>query len=254
MFNEDVDFSTVSLSTIQIVDTQGVPAVGTFILATPRTVRFQPVCPTNDANSDGGLLQGRDYRITVPSESSPGIGGGVTVQSTAGDRLETGLNISFTTPGVNDELVLFVDTVAGPPQVVIRGLNGEPVTSEDSSFVEFPGRAAGTDREFIEFDVALQQGVINSNVPLNLYSDETQQFGFVLQFNQPIIAASSNVNSSRIGIEFLNQATSTWEPVPSSVELLSNCTDNGSSVRLTPTESSRRAPSCAQWSARASAT
>ena len=235
VFNQDVDFSTVSLSTIQIVDTQGVPAVGTFILATPRTVRFQPVCPTNDANSDGGLLQGRDYRITVPSESSPGIGGGVTVQSTAGDRLETGLNISFTTPESNDELVLFVDTVAGPPQVVIRGLNGEPVTSEDSSFVEFPGRAAGTDREFIEFDVALQQGVINSNVPLNLYSDETQQFGFVLQFNQPIIAASSNVNSSRIGIEFLNQATSTWEPVPSSVELLSNCTDNGSSVRLTPT-------------------
>ena len=98
VFNQDVDFSTVSLSTIQIVDTQGVPAVGTFILATPRTVRFQPVCPTNDANSDGGLLQGRDYRITVPSESSPGIGGGVTVQSTAGDRLETGLNISFTTP------------------------------------------------------------------------------------------------------------------------------------------------------------
>ena len=166
----------------------------------------------------------------------------MTVQNTAGDRLENGLNISFVTPESNDELVLFVDTVAGPPQVVIRGLNGEPLTSEDF-FVEFPGRAAGTDREFIEFDVALQQGVINSNVPLNLYSsDVTQQFGFVLQFNQPIIRASSNVNSSRIGIEFLNQATSTWEPVPSSVELLSNCTDNGSSVRLTPTASSRRAP------------
>lgn len=235
VFNEDVDFSTVSLSTVQIVDSQGVPAVGTFTLATPRTVRFQPVCPTNDTNSDGGLLQGRDYRITVPSESSPGIGGGVTVQNTAGERLETGLNINFVTPESTDELVLFVDTVAGPPQVVIRGLNGTPTDSEDSSFVEFPGRPAGQDREFLTFNVGLQQGVITSNVPLNLYSDQTQQFDFVLQFNQPIIAASTNVNSSRIGLEYLNQATSTWDPVPSSVELLSNCTENGSSVKLTPT-------------------
>ncbi len=240
-FNEDVDFGTVSLSTIQIVDSQGVPAVGSFTQPSPRVVRFQPVCPDNDDNTNGGFLQGRTYRLTVPSETSQGIGGGVTVQNTAGERLETGLNVAFTTPLSSDPLVLFVDVVAGPPQVRVRGLNGEPLDSPNGSYVEYPGRSAPDNVSFLEFDTALQQGRLPGGelVPLNLYSDTAEQFAFVLQFNQPVFAASTNVNAQRIGIEYLDidpvTSAESWRRVPSTVELLSNCTSVGASVRVVPT-------------------
>lgn len=235
-FNEDIDFGTVSLSTIQIVDSQGVPAVGSFTQPSPRVIRFQPVCPDNEDNTNGGFLQGRSYRLTVPSETSQGIGGGVTVQNTAGERLESGLNIAFTTPLSSDPLVLFVDVVAGPPQIRVRGLNGVPLTSTSSSYVEYPGRSAPNDRSFFEFNTGLQQGRLPNGelVPLNLYSDTAEQFALVLQFNQPIFAASTNVNSQRIGLEYLDVNSQVWNRVPSAVELLSNCTSSGASVRLTP--------------------
>ncbi|MEM9383045.1 MAG: hypothetical protein AAGB93_24055 [Planctomycetota bacterium] len=236
-FNQDIDFQTVSLSTIQIIDNQGIPAVGTFTPVTPRIARVQPRCPTDDANSNGGFGQGRSYRLTVLSENSSGLGGGVTVTNTAGERLQVGLNVSFTTPQSNDPLILFVDVVAGPPQVRVRGLLGEPADSMISSFVEF---GDGT-TEFFAFDPNTSTepiGVIGSLVPLNLYSRSDQQFSIVLQFNQPVFAASSNVNSQRIGIEYTYDAmpsTAQWFPVPGRVDLINNCTQTGASVRVTPT-------------------
>ena len=235
-FTQDLDFSTVSSSTIQIIDTQGVPAIGTFSAAGPRTVRFQPKCPTNATNSDGGFAQGKDYRLTVLSQTSAGIGGGVTVTNTAGDRLESGLNVVFSTPVSNDELVLFVDVVAGPPQVRILGeLDAAPATTEDQgfSYVEFGGDP--NNFEFFRFDSVDQQGEIASLVPLNLYSDTSQQFSVVLQFNQPIVAAPSNVNRDLIRLQYFNDASSAWLRVPSTVTLLANCTSTGAAVRVTPT-------------------
>ena len=235
-FTQDVDFSSVSSSTIQIIDTQGVPAIGTFSAAGPRTVRFQPKCPTNVTNSDGGFAQGKDYRLTVLSQTGPGVGGGVTVTNTAGERLDAGLNVTFSTPVSNDELILFVDVVAGPPQVRILGeLDDAPTSTVGAgfSYVEF-----GNDPnnfEFFRFDSADQQGEITSEVPLNLYSDTSQQFSVVVEFNQPIVAAPSNVNRDLIQLQYFNEATSEWLRVPSSVNLLANCTETGASVRVTPT-------------------
>ena len=83
-FTHDIDFGTVSQSTVQIRDSQGLPAIGTFSLLDARTIQFQPTCPTNDTNSDGGLRQGRSYRLTIAALSNTGIGGGVTVRNTAG--------------------------------------------------------------------------------------------------------------------------------------------------------------------------
>src|SRR6185436_15188811 len=57
-FNEDVDFTTVSLNTIEIRPDVGVPATGTFSLRDPRTIAFQPTCPTLDDLSDAGLIPG----------------------------------------------------------------------------------------------------------------------------------------------------------------------------------------------------
>ncbi|MEL6904174.1 MAG: hypothetical protein AAFU73_15255 [Planctomycetota bacterium] len=244
-FNRDVDFSTVSPSTVQIVDQQGVPAVGSFSQISPRVLRFQPTCPTDEDNSNGGLRQGRDYRLTIPSESTPGIGGGVTVQSTAGDRLTQGVAIEFFTPQSDDLLVLFVDSQAGAPSVRVRGLGVEPDGSMAGSFVEFPGLDSdddGTaDREFLVFDdttddgdPASQVGEIVRSVPLNLYSDAEQQFAFVLRFNQPVQGSGENINSQNIGIEYLNLDSGLWERVPSTVELLSNCTTIGAEVRVAP--------------------
>ncbi len=234
-FNQDVDFATVSLSTIQIVDNQGVPAIGTFTAFSSRIVRFQPRCPTNDTNSNGGLLQGRTYRLTVPGENSPGLGQGVTVENTAGQRLRTGLNVSFSTPVSNDPLVLFVDVVSGPPQVRVRGLNGEPTDSLSGSFVEFGNDPDNV--EFFEFNGTLipPQGAIASLVPLNLYSRVSDQFSIVLRFNQPIFAASTNVNNSLIGLEYENPiGSNTWLRVPSTVALINNCTTTGAAVRVSP--------------------
>ncbi|MDG1049462.1 MAG: hypothetical protein P8R46_04575 [Planctomycetota bacterium] len=229
VFSEDVDFSTVSLSTIQIIDSQGGPAIGSFTAAGPRTVRFQPVCPTNDSNSNGGLKQGRSYSLRVLAENAPGVGGGVTVLSTSGGRLDVGLNISFTTPESTDPLILFVDVVAGPPQVRVRGLNGEPVDSTAASFVEFGN---GT-QEYFAFDALTQLGGISGDVPLNLYSDLAEQFAVVLRFNQPVFAASTNVNSSLIEMQYSYNEVN-WSRVPSSVSLIDNCTETGSSLRVTP--------------------
>ncbi|MEM1452890.1 MAG: hypothetical protein AAF957_20125 [Planctomycetota bacterium] len=238
-FNQDIDFQTVSLSTIQIIDNQGIPAVGTFTPVTPQIVQFQPRCPTDDANSNGGFGQGRSYRLTVLAENAPGLGGGVTVTNTAGDRLQVGLNVGFTTPQSNDPLILFVDVVAGPPQVRVRGLLGEPVDSMSSSFVEF---GDGTS-QFFAFDPNTSTepiGVLpaGSLVPLNLYSRVEDQFSIVLQFNQPVFAATSNVNSQLIGIEYTYDpvpSTAQWFRVPTRVDLINNCTQTGASVRVTPT-------------------
>jgi len=237
-FNKDVDFTTVSQTTIQIVDGQGVPAVGAFSRVNARTIRFQPRCPTNATNTNGGLLQGRNYRLTIPSESTPGIGGGLTVQSTSGERLVNGLALNFNTPTSTDPLVLFVDQEPGAPAVRVRGLGIEPLDSPAGSYVEFPGLDSDgdgvPDREFLLFDPLAQQGNIGQEVPLNLYSDPTQQFAFVLRFNQAVFAAPSNINSQRLGIEYFNATSSQWETVPSTVQLLSNCTSIGAEVRLAP--------------------
>jgi len=195
-FNRDVDFATVSSSTIPIVDGQGVPAVGSFTAVTPRVVRFQPQCPTDEENSNGGFGQGLIYRLSVLSETTPGAGGGVTVMSTAGERLVIGLDVPFRTPLSSDPAILFVDTVAGPPLVRVRGLSGEPAGSDQASFVEFGSGAI----EYFEFNPMTSTdpvGEIASLVPLNLYSRPEERFSIVLRFDQSISCASTSRSRRR---------------------------------------------------------
>ncbi len=235
-FTEDVDFSTVSSSTIQIIDAQGVSAIGSFSLVNPRTVRFQPNCPTNNTNSDGGFLQGRDYRLTISSFTHSGVGGGVTLRNTAGEGIRSGRNVQFSTPASLDSTVLFVDVVAGPPQVRILGVDEDaPASTTDAihSYVEF-----GEDPENVEyfrFDPSDQRGEIASLVPLNLYSDVSERFAVVLNFNQPVLGTDANVNSDLIRLEYFNESVAEWLRVTSSVELQQNCSTGGATVRLQPT-------------------
>lgn len=227
-FSEAVDFSTVNSNTIQINDSTGLPALGEYSLIAPDVVRFQPLCPTNATNTNGGLQQNRVYFLVVVGSNTSAV----TVLNTAGEPVETGVTVSFQTPNSSDPVELFVDQVAGPPAVRIRGLSGVPLNATDSSYVEFGGDP--NDREFLTLNLATQTGQITSLVPLNLYSRTEDQFSVVLQFNQPVNAAPSNVSSNRIRFEFLNAQTSAWVALPTDVALIDNCTAVGSSVRVTP--------------------
>ncbi len=80
-FNQDIDFSSVNLNTINITQPAGTPAAGEFQLRNSRQVTFQPACPTLGDYSDSGLLpNGIAYRINVLGSTS----GGPTVRSSAG--------------------------------------------------------------------------------------------------------------------------------------------------------------------------
>src|SRR5688572_18284987 len=94
-FSEPVDFSTVSLNTIRIHSAASVPATGVFRLEDPRTVSFQPSCPTLDDYSDAGLAPGGvSYVLRVPGKRESAN----TVRSSAGRPLGTQLTRTFATP------------------------------------------------------------------------------------------------------------------------------------------------------------
>ncbi len=218
-FSQDIDFSTVSLSSIRIVDESGVPVAGTLSQASSRFVRFQPQCPTGDYAEGAGLQPGQAYQLRIASTSDDATG--PSILSTAGEALESGLNLRFQTPSSADRSELFDDPVEGPPQVNI-----------ESSYVELGGDHENV--EFFRFDPADQQGEIASEVPLNLYSDPSQQVAIVVAFDQPILASATNVSEGRIELEHYHGPTGEWRVVPSVVEVESNCSTTGATVRLRP--------------------
>src|SRR5882762_4198177 len=57
-FDADIDFASVDLNTVHVARISGGPATGTFFLDGPRTIVFQPTCPTLPDDSDAGLLPG----------------------------------------------------------------------------------------------------------------------------------------------------------------------------------------------------
>ena len=231
-FSAAVDFATVNLNTIQITDTTGIPALGTYTLISPTIVRFQPLCPTNATFTNGGLQQNRVYFLVIVGSDTSVI----TVRDTAGNPVETGITVTFQTPSSNDPVNLFVDQVAGPPAVLIRGLGGVPLDSTDVTYVEIGGDP--NNREFLRLNPTTQQGELfpfgTILMPLNLYSRTEDQFAVVLQFNQPVNACATNVSANRIRFEYRNATPRASVALPTQVELLDNCTAIGSSVRVTP--------------------
>ncbi|MEM6569115.1 MAG: hypothetical protein AAF957_11925 [Planctomycetota bacterium] len=228
-FTADVDFATVSQTTLAVQDVQGRSVLGTFALLEPTVVRFQPRCPTRDDLSDGGLQPGRTYRIVV--SGLDGSASAPTVRSTAGQLVETSRTTEFSIPDTSDPLLLFVDTRPGPPSVRVRGRGSEAIDSPLGSYVEFGGDV--DDVEFLRVDAASQLGGIDRLVPLNLYSDARQRFALVLRFDQSIRAAEDNVSSRRIALE-ARYGTGAWFGIPSRVLLVDNCSVSGSTVRVEP--------------------
>ncbi|MEO2160977.1 MAG: hypothetical protein ABGY29_00485, partial [bacterium] len=79
-FSDDVDFATVTMNTINIVDPVGRAATGVFSFPTlpngmidKRTVRFQPNCPRLPDFSDAGLVPSTSYSLVVMGSNAGGV-------------------------------------------------------------------------------------------------------------------------------------------------------------------------------------
>ncbi len=224
-FNADVDFDSVNLNTIEILTPTGLPANGEFVQADKRTVIFQPTCPTQPDFGDAGLVPGgTSYTVRVLG----GKDNGLAIQSMSGESLATSQSRSFVTPTTMTASVLFLDPVVGPPSPVIR-----PVGSSDKSATYLEVGNDDTSRVYFEFDPLAQAISIPQDQPVNLYSDVSTRIAFVLELNQPINPAASNVNGQNVYLEY-QSAPGTFERLATEVRLLENCTETGATLRLDP--------------------
>ncbi|MCP3916944.1 MAG: Ig-like domain-containing protein [bacterium] len=229
-FNHRVDASSVNANTINIVDDTGLGAMGDYEVF-GKTVRFQPACPTEDDFSDAGLRPGTAYVLHVLGSTV----GGVTVRDESGEGLELGRVVNFTTPDSADPLALFLDTVPGPPSVVLRPQGN---TDTDYPGVRLEIESTGA-VEYFQLDAA-QQGSIPGGflVPLNKYSVADSRFSVVLYFDQPVLGSATNISSNRITLEHMD-AGGTWRKIGTDVVLEANCISDpraqvGAIVRVTP--------------------
>jgi len=229
-FSADVDFSTVNMNTIHIGQTAGGPALGEFVLVDPRTVKFQPRCPTLPDYSDAGLLPGGvSYTIQIPGSGS----GAATVRSTGGAALGESLTIPFHTVSSNDPASLFIDTALGPPSPVIR----TDASVTDATYIEIghdpanrvyfeprptpdPERGAKTPDGFTS--------------GLNLYSDISTHLAILVAINQAVGASEVNVNPDNVRLEY-RDVSGVWHSLAHTVTLEANCLGTGALLRVTPT-------------------
>lgn len=228
-FSQPVDFSTVDQTTINIAQSNGESAVGTFISnpTDPRVVVFQPACPTMADLSDSGLKPGRTYRIRVGDVNNSTS----VVRSMSGQALQLGTNRTFVTPSGTDASELFIDLVPGAPAPRVL-----PVTDGNNTaatYVEYGLDASN--RTYFVRDVFGNGGLPGGEkVPLNLYSQVDSRMRVVIEFNQPVNPLDSNINSDRLYIEYLRPGGLGWARFETVVELLQNCSLTGAAVRLTP--------------------
>jgi hypothetical protein len=229
-FSSPVDFDTVNPNTIEIGQINGQGTVGEFYLdqSNPNKVYWQPVCPTEADYSDAGLLPSTEYRIFIRgANTSP-----LTLTGTSGEQLGEGRTVNFMTKNAGELSELFFDGVPGPPVPLVRAAG----SNEIGSYVEFGGDPQA--RTYFEYNDN-GEGVLAGGalVPLNLYSETSSQVVMVIEFNQPVNPAASNIDQSRVRLEYdaaLNPASPVWEPVICDVELSANCSESGATIRLTP--------------------
>ncbi len=226
-FTEPVDFSTVSSNTINMRSLADVPATGTFSLRDPRTVVFQPSCPTRDDLSDAGFLpNGVTYVLRVAGVNSSSN----TLRSVAGVPLGLQQVRTFSTPASTQASVAFRDTTPGPPVPVLRAQGSGETAATYLEVGDDPNR-----RIYFELD-ANQQLVLSEpsfEVPLNLYSDVPTHVAVLLALNQPVNPSSSNIAESRLRLEF-RDSSGAWHALRTRVTLEANCAETGARVRLEP--------------------
>jgi hypothetical protein len=228
-FSQPVDFSTVDQSSINISQSNGEAAVGTFISdpTDPRVVVFQPTCPTKADLSDSGLKPGRTYRIRVGDVNNSTS----VVRSMSGAALQLGTNRTFVTPSGTDASELFIDLVPGAPSPRVL-----PVSDgNDAAATYLEAGLDDTDRTYFVRDVFGNGALpVGEMAPLNLYSRIDTRMAVIVEFNQPVNPLLTNINADRVYLEYLLPGGLGWSRFESRVELIENCSLTGAAVRLTP--------------------
>ncbi len=247
-FSMPVDFQSVSSNTINIQKSDGAPATGSFYLkpvdmdgdgifetVDPKTVVFQPNCPTAADLSDAGLLPG-GYFYTITLDGSASTTN--TVLSMDSQALKETEIRTFSTPNSTNSTIAFTDTKPGPPVPLVRKA-GSATTTDGISYIEIGGNADPASRMFFEFDATSQTYSVvpganaPTTVPLNLYSNPNSAVAVILEFDQAVNPASTNISERRVRLEFRDSG-GTWQPIDTRVELISNCSRSGATVRLEP--------------------
>lgn len=235
-FDQDVDFSSVSLNTISIATPTGAPARGEFRLKDSRTVVFQPACPTQADFSDAGLSPGgTSYLATVLGSST----GGPTVRSASGGSLTSSQSVSFATPQSTDPTILFLDPQLGPPNAIVRSDSSNLA----ASYLEIGGDSSVAARRYFEprvipnpdLGATVPTGFLS---PLNLYSDGSTRVAIVVALNQPVEPSTTNISPENVDLQYLAGSVGgidNWVRIAHTVELIGNCSASGAQVRVTPT-------------------
>ncbi|QDU85730.1 hypothetical protein Pla163_28630 [Planctomycetes bacterium Pla163] len=223
VFNASVDFGSINSSSIQIRNSQGQQALGEFKLIDPSTVRFQPRCPTEPDLSDSGLAVGESYAVLILGSDG---GGGIAVRSAGGSSLGASQQRTFITPSSTSPEEIFFDTVPAPPRVLVAQPLPGQVPAMNLSRIEIGN---GDVEPFVL--VGTTPTVID-DLPLNLYSGGDDRFSVILEFDQPVNPSATNISSDRLKLQFNRAGTSIWDPVPTDVTLVENCTELGARIRL----------------------
>lgn len=253
-FSKPVNPLSVNLNTFNVRQLGGGPAAGEFYFENDRkTVVFQPLCPTRDDLSDAGLRAGTNpanndlpfsYELSVIGADENSL---LPVRSASGEGLALSQSRSFTTPTSLNPLNLYLDAQIGPPAPLILGetlpqrvqgiLNNDPTITQDQVYCYLEVGGPNGTRHFFR---RLPNGAIDLvpavTLPLNKLSDEASRVELVLNFDQPVNPAATNIASDRLRWEFASDSGggTTWTPLATSVTLERNCSQIGARVRIRP--------------------
>jgi len=216
-FNEALDFSTVNLNTVRIVEVAtGLPAVGEFSLRSPAELVFQPSCPSQEDFSDAGFEPGSTYNLFVPDATNAAL----FLRSASGKPLAEGILVTFFTPSSSNPADLFFDEVPGPPQLLVQ-----PTTTDGS----WLSTGAGEER-FFQLGGGGLATLPGFLAPVNLYSDLDTRVRVHLRFDQTLLPTAANLGQGRLRIEY--EDGDQWHPLPTEAQLQQSCGGGGSTVVL----------------------
>ncbi len=253
-FSRAVDPLSVNLNTFNVRQVGGGPAAGEFYFEDDRrTIVFQPLCPTRDDLSDAGLRAGTNpanndlpyaYELSIVGADENSA---LPLRSASGEVLALSQSRTFQTPTSLNPLNLYLDAQIGPPTPLILGetlpqrvqgiLANDPTITQEQTYCYLEvGGPTGTRHFFRRLGNGSVELVPPITLPLNKLSDAGTRVELVLNFDQPVNPAASNISSSRLRWEFADNsgASTAWLPIATDVTLERNCSQIGARVRIRP--------------------
>lgn len=200
-FSKPVNLDSVNFSSLAIIPaapaTPGAPvagpAQGSFQLSSSsggKTVIFQPFCPTDAENRNGGLMPGNSFGVVTYFVTANGSSSslGETIRSADGDPLRDPFSFSFQTP-----------------------------TAPSSPFLDPKPESPPNIANLVELPLSLGPNhLVAPNSPIALVLD------------QPLLA--STVNDDSILVEVEDPASGILARIPVNIFLSNNCDENGQAL------------------------